>query len=199
MKNLNDWIFLSKIQVVTLPLLSLLRNILLLIKSIYTDKEIVTIFTQISVTKREAEIRLDETDFYEKKMINKKKKLILQGMDPGEAEEFLQNKFKPRKPKRKKIKSEEDQSENDEIVLGEKRFDTSEKCNKQGEIENLYQRKKDKKNKMSLGESKLNKLALYEKKLSGKSKKIMLNRKNSDEAVILRKNKNKLKRVRGKE
>ncbi|XP_033210571.1 probable ATP-dependent RNA helicase DDX49 [Belonocnema kinseyi] len=170
------------------------------------DKEIVTIFTQISVTKREAEIRLDETDFYEKKMINKKKKLILQGMDPDEAEEFLQNKFKLRKPKRQKIKSEEEQSESvlskaepDEIKLGEKGSDSSKKCEKQGEIENLYQRKKEKKNKVSQGKSKLNKLALHEKKLSGKGKKIMLNRKNSDEAVILRKNKNRLKRLRGKE
>ncbi|KYN05886.1 putative ATP-dependent RNA helicase DDX49 [Cyphomyrmex costatus] len=41
------------------------------------DKEIITILTQISVAKREAEIKLDETDFYEKKMINKQKKLIL--------------------------------------------------------------------------------------------------------------------------
>ncbi|KAK1130953.1 hypothetical protein K0M31_017258 [Melipona bicolor] len=30
------------------------------------DKEIVTILTQISVAKREAEMKLDETDFYEK-------------------------------------------------------------------------------------------------------------------------------------
>ncbi|EFN77376.1 Probable ATP-dependent RNA helicase DDX49, partial [Harpegnathos saltator] len=43
------------------------------------DKEIVTILTQISVAKREAEIKLDETDFFEKKMINKRKKLILEG------------------------------------------------------------------------------------------------------------------------
>lgn len=42
------------------------------------DKEIVTILTQISVAKREAEIKLDETDFYEKKRINKQKRLILE-------------------------------------------------------------------------------------------------------------------------
>lgn len=55
------------------------------------------------MAKREAEIRLDETDFYEKKMINKRKKLILEGKDPDEIEELLEeqkkNKFK--KPKKK--------------------------------------------------------------------------------------------------
>ncbi|XP_017879245.1 probable ATP-dependent RNA helicase DDX49 [Ceratina calcarata] len=56
------------------------------------DKEIVTIFTQISVAKREAEMKLDETDFYEKKMINKRKKLILEGKDPDEIEEILEKK-----------------------------------------------------------------------------------------------------------
>lgn len=64
------------------------------------DKEIVTIFTQISVAKREAEMKLDETDFYEKKMINKRKKLILEGKDPDEIEEILERK------KRRKLKKE---------------------------------------------------------------------------------------------
>lgn len=56
------------------------------------------------MAKREAEIRLDETDFYEKKMINKRKKLILEGKDPDEIEEFLeeQKKKKHKKPKKKK-------------------------------------------------------------------------------------------------
>lgn len=67
------------------------------------DKEIVTILTQISVAKREAEIRLDETDFYEKKMINKRKKLILEGKDPDEIEELLEEQKKKRKkPKKRK-------------------------------------------------------------------------------------------------
>ncbi|XP_063980065.1 probable ATP-dependent RNA helicase DDX49 [Diachasmimorpha longicaudata] len=67
------------------------------------DKEIVTIFTQISVTKREAEIKLDETDFYEKKMINKRKKLILEGKDPDEIEEILASKKKQRKREKKEV------------------------------------------------------------------------------------------------
>ncbi|XP_015605481.1 probable ATP-dependent RNA helicase DDX49 [Cephus cinctus] len=67
------------------------------------DKEIVTIFTQISVTKREAEIKLDETDFYERKMINKRKKLIMEGKDPDEEEkEILKRRKKCKKPKKTK-------------------------------------------------------------------------------------------------
>lgn len=65
------------------------------------DKEIVTILTQISVAKREAEMMLDETDFYEKKIINKRKKLILEGKDPDEIDELLE-KQKSGKPKKKK-------------------------------------------------------------------------------------------------
>ena len=72
-----------------------------------SDKEIVNIFTEISVTKREAEIRLDETDFFEKKMINKRKKLILEGMDPEEADEILQKQNKPKKSKKEKSKKQE--------------------------------------------------------------------------------------------
>ncbi|XP_032673332.1 probable ATP-dependent RNA helicase DDX49 [Odontomachus brunneus] len=51
------------------------------------DKEIVTILTQFSVAKREAEIKLDENDFFEKKIINKRKKLILE--EELDAEKFL--------------------------------------------------------------------------------------------------------------
>lgn len=55
------------------------------------------------MAKREAEIRLDETDFYEKKMINKRKKLIMEGKDPDEVEELLEEQKKKRKkPKKRK-------------------------------------------------------------------------------------------------
>ncbi|CAK9825818.1 Probable ATP-dependent RNA helicase DDX49 [Anthophora retusa] len=73
------------------------------------DKEIVTILTQISVSKREAEMKLDETEFYEKKIINKRKKLILEGKDPDEIEEILEKK-KPRKSKRKRSELTHDKS-----------------------------------------------------------------------------------------
>lgn len=65
------------------------------------DKEIVTILTQISVAKREAEMKLDETDFYEKRIINKRKKLILEGKDPDEIEEILERKRNKLKKKQK--------------------------------------------------------------------------------------------------
>ncbi|XP_076236495.1 putative ATP-dependent RNA helicase Dbp45A [Calliopsis andreniformis] len=73
------------------------------------DKEIVTIFTQISVAKREAEMKLDETDFYEKKIINKRKKLILEGKDPDEIDEILEKKkSKTKKKKRQNAESARD-------------------------------------------------------------------------------------------
>lgn len=65
------------------------------------------------MTKREAEIKLDETDFYEKKMINKRKKLILEGKDPDEVDEILEKKKKKhRKPEKKKDKSKIDNASN---------------------------------------------------------------------------------------
>lgn len=72
----------------------------------FSDKEILTIFTQISVAKREAEIRLDETDFEEKKKINKRKKLILEGFDPDEADKILEGK-KKKKSKKDKTKKQD--------------------------------------------------------------------------------------------
>lgn len=64
------------------------------------DAEIVTILTQVSVARREAEIKLDETDFYEKRLINKRKKLILEGKDPDEIEALLEKKKSRRSKKR---------------------------------------------------------------------------------------------------
>lgn len=71
------------------------------------DKEIVTILTQISVAKREAEIKLDETDFYEKKMINKRKKLILEELERSESsdEVDIDKEEKKQRKRRKKLKS----------------------------------------------------------------------------------------------
>lgn len=51
-------------------------------------------------------MKLDETDFYEKKMINKRKKLILEGKDPDEIEEILEKK-KRYKSKKKDIDKNE--------------------------------------------------------------------------------------------
>ncbi|XP_068175157.1 probable ATP-dependent RNA helicase DDX49 [Antennarius striatus] len=46
------------------------------------EKEVLKILTQVNVTRRECEIKLDATDFDEKKEINKRKQLILEGKDP---------------------------------------------------------------------------------------------------------------------
>ena len=67
------------------------------------DKEIVTILTQISVAKREAEMTLDEKNFYEKKIINKRKKLILEGKDPDEIDEILERRTSDKSKKKKKV------------------------------------------------------------------------------------------------
>lgn len=55
--------------------------------------------TQVHVTKREAQIKLDETDFDERRLINKRKKLINEGKNPDEIEKDIKRK---RKEKRKK-------------------------------------------------------------------------------------------------
>ncbi|XP_046906223.1 probable ATP-dependent RNA helicase DDX49 [Hypomesus transpacificus] len=46
------------------------------------EKDVLKILTQVNVTRRECEIRLESTDFDEKKEINKRKQMILEGKDP---------------------------------------------------------------------------------------------------------------------
>ena len=70
------------------------------------DKEVAKILTEVKVTMREAEIKLDETDFDEKKLINKRKKLILQGQDPDQIEKKilqLRKEMKKRKLANRKL------------------------------------------------------------------------------------------------
>lgn len=66
------------------------------------DKEVAKIVTQVSVTKREAEIKLDETDYFERKAINKRKKLILEGKDPDEEEALAEKRMKLKRKLAKK-------------------------------------------------------------------------------------------------
>ncbi|KAJ8922251.1 hypothetical protein NQ315_004188 [Exocentrus adspersus] len=68
------------------------------------ESEVAKIFSQISVTKSEAHIKLDGDGFYEKKLINKRKQWILQGLDPDEEEKKMFKKLKKTKTK-KKIKN----------------------------------------------------------------------------------------------
>lgn len=51
------------------------------------------------VTKREAQIKLDETDFDERRLINKRKKLLNDGKDPDEVEEEIKRKRKEKRQK----------------------------------------------------------------------------------------------------
>lgn len=46
------------------------------------EKEVLKTLTQVNVTRRKCEIKLESTDFDEKKEINKRKQLILEGKDP---------------------------------------------------------------------------------------------------------------------
>nr|CAH7734287.1 unnamed protein product [Callosobruchus chinensis] len=69
------------------------------------DSEVGKIFAQVSVTKSESYLRLDETDFYERSLINKRKKWILEGLDPDEEEEKLLSHNKKSKSKKRKTKS----------------------------------------------------------------------------------------------
>ncbi|CAB1420336.1 unnamed protein product [Pleuronectes platessa] len=46
------------------------------------EKEVLQILTQVNVTRRRCEIKLETSDFDEKKEINKRKQLILEGKDP---------------------------------------------------------------------------------------------------------------------
>jgi ATP-dependent RNA helicase DDX49/DBP8 len=79
------------------------------------DSEVGKIFTQVSVTKSEAYIKLDEQDFYEKKMINKRKKWLMEGLDPDEEEEKLRKKIKKsRKARSKKAKNKIESSDKGE-------------------------------------------------------------------------------------
>ncbi|XP_045480585.1 probable ATP-dependent RNA helicase Dbp45A [Harmonia axyridis] len=66
------------------------------------DKEVGIIFTQISVSKSEAHINLDENNFSEKRRINLRKKWILEGLDPDEEEAKLLKKKKKNVEKSKK-------------------------------------------------------------------------------------------------
>lgn len=71
------------------------------------DDEVGKILTQISVSESEAYVKLDEKDFFEKKLINKRKQWILDGLDPDEEEKkYLERRTKFRKKRKSKNKSD---------------------------------------------------------------------------------------------
>ena len=65
------------------------------------EKEVEQILNQVNITKREQEIKLDEEDFDEKRKINKRKKLISQGLDPVEADRQLEKGTQYRRKRRR--------------------------------------------------------------------------------------------------
>lgn len=71
--------------------------------------------TQVHVTKREAQIKLDETDFDERRLINKRKKLINDGKDPDEVEQEIKKKRKEKRRKRFERKNLIDKNSEDNI------------------------------------------------------------------------------------
>ncbi|XP_076444302.1 putative ATP-dependent RNA helicase DDX49 [Babylonia areolata] len=74
------------------------------------EKEVLEIFAEVAVCRREAEIKLDEQDFGEQKRINKRKKLIMEGKDPEEEEEEQQKKRRKTSGKSKEeVKKEKEQ------------------------------------------------------------------------------------------
>lgn len=66
---------------------------------IVSDNHVKTIFTQVSMEKRKAGIILDEAGFFEKKLANKRKKLMMEGKSLEEIEEILG----PKKKYKKKV------------------------------------------------------------------------------------------------
>lgn len=61
------------------------------------EGEISKIVTEVAVARREAEIRMYEQDFGERKEINKRKRLILEGKNPDEEDHKKQKQIKERR------------------------------------------------------------------------------------------------------
>uniref|UniRef100_A0A8C9TPE8 RNA helicase n=1 Tax=Scleropages formosus TaxID=113540 RepID=A0A8C9TPE8_SCLFO len=65
------------------------------------ESEVLKILTQVNVTRRECEIKLESTDFDEKKEINKRKQMILEGKDPDLEQKRKEELEKIRNQKKK--------------------------------------------------------------------------------------------------
>ncbi|KAL1490006.1 hypothetical protein ABEB36_013922 [Hypothenemus hampei] len=68
------------------------------------DKEVSQILHQVTVTKSEGYMKLNETDFFEKKMANLRKTWILEGLDPDKEEYKYLNKKKIKAKKLRRLK-----------------------------------------------------------------------------------------------
>ncbi|XP_026688251.1 probable ATP-dependent RNA helicase DDX49, partial [Diaphorina citri] len=143
-------------------------------------KKVSEIYMQVSVTRREAEIRLDETEFNSKKMINKRKKLILAGKTEEEADEIIariEEKNALRLEKRKYAATIEAKGKKRKNDGDEGRLSGGKKMKKVGDSESHLEGKKMKKvgdEKSNLSKvGKMKKVGKNEARLSeGKMKKI---------------------------
>lgn len=77
------------------------------------EEKVSEILTEVNVTRREMEIKLEEMGFEEKREINRRKKLLKKGIDPDKLDKELQRKRKLKRQEilkeRAKRKREEDQ------------------------------------------------------------------------------------------
>jgi len=83
------------------------------------EAECMKLLTEVAVSRREAEIRLDEKDFGEKREINKRKKLLLEGFDPEKEDE---RRMKKAKKTEGKSKSERDAAKQERKSKYKNRF-----------------------------------------------------------------------------
>lgn len=69
------------------------------------------------MTESEAYIKLDEKDFYEKKLINLRKKWILEGLDPNEEEAklFKKKERKDKKSRRRRLYKKKSKNQTTEL------------------------------------------------------------------------------------
>lgn len=98
----------SAISLITQYEISLLRSVEERINQKFKEydvsgKEVAKVLTQVNVTVREMQVKLEETDFEEKRLINKRKNLIRMGYDPDELEELLKKKKKRRRKGKKDL------------------------------------------------------------------------------------------------
>jgi len=77
-----------------------------------SDKQVAQFVTEVLVAKREAEIKLDESNFGEKREINRRKQMILDGIPEEDVEKvLLERKLKRKERGQKRISKLTDQVE----------------------------------------------------------------------------------------
>ncbi|XP_012683715.1 probable ATP-dependent RNA helicase DDX49 [Clupea harengus] len=95
------------------------------------EKEVLKILTQVNVTRRKCEIKLESSDFDEKKEINKRKQMILEGKDP-DVEQKRKAELMKIKTQNKKFKDKIQQTiQQKQEKSGQKKAQSSAKTKKE--------------------------------------------------------------------